>query len=332
MVPGGSEAVFSDWIRILWVSVLTISALLGGGWTLHLYWRQRLLERARWQRELFKDIYLNDGYYGARNKLEYVYSTELAPVLQKRLTNRDIDLSDGEVKLLVELDNFLNVFEHTLYLKEQGLVSGRDLNALFYYWFDIMKSPERGLLRRYLIDFGFNRIMKHLKLSKKDPQFIFFYGTLKGLAAWARLGDEDGNPVYNYIDAASVRNARTHGELRVTRVGNNFYPMLGYLSPDHSGTPKHVFGKLYKLLDVSAAFRELDQFERFDPRRDVANNTFIRTCIQVECLDGEKNEVTGVSDAWIYIFNKAKLKDFLEGKLVPSGDWQENDPNGQAGA
>ena len=23
-----------------------------------------------------------------------------------------------------ELDNFLNVFEHTLYLKEQGLVSG----------------------------------------------------------------------------------------------------------------------------------------------------------------------------------------------------------------
>lgn len=326
-MPGASEAISYDWIRVIWLSLLTISALVGGGWTLYLYRRQRLLERARWQRELFKDIYLNDGSYGARNKLEYVYSRELAPVLQKRLTNRDIELNDHEVELLVQLDNFLNVFEHTLYLKEQGLVSGGDLSALFYYWFDIMKSPERGLLRRYLIDFGFNRIMKHLELSKKDFQFIFFYGTLKHSQAWTKLGD--GNRIYDFIEAGSARNARAPGELRVAKIGNDSYPMLGYMSPDYSGEPKHVFGKIYKLRNVSAAFQKLDPFERFDPRRDVANNSFIRTCIKVECLDDTKTQATGFSDAWIYIFNKAKPEDFLNGTPVPSGDWEENSPSGQ---
>ena len=64
---------------------------------------------------------------------------------------------------------------------------------------------------------------------------------------------------------------------------------------------------------MSAAFQKLDPFERFDPRRDVANNSFIRTCIKVECLDDTKTQATGFSDAWIYIFNKAKPEDFLNG-------------------
>ena len=38
---------------------------------------------------------------------------------------------------------------------------------------------------------------------------------------------------------------------------------------------------------------------------------------------------TGFSDAWIYIFNKAKPEDFLNGTPVPSGDSEENSPSGQ---
>ncbi len=325
----GPSGISHEWMYGFWVSVVTVSAVIGAAWTLYLHKRNRLTERAEWQRELFKYVYLNDKSNGARNKLEYAYAQQLAPVLQKRLTNRDIDLNKEEVELLVELDNFLNVFEHTLYLKEKGVVSDADMDALFYYWFDIMKSEERGLLRRYVIDFGFKRIVKHLALSKDDPQYIFFYGTLKHSRAWTKLGD--GNRIYEFIEAGSVRHARARGELRVANIGNESYPMLGYLSPDYSGEPKHVFGKIYKLVNVSAAFQKLDPFEKFNPRWDLKNNTFIRTCIQVECLDEEKNEVTGVSDAWIYIFNKANPVDFLNGTLVPNGDWEETNSSGQDG-
>jgi hypothetical protein len=303
----------ADWVR-------NAALIAGVVWGLILYNRQRRLEQARWQRELFKDIYLNEKSYDARHKLEYAYTDDLAPILQKRLTNRDIPLKDDEIKLIVQLDNFLNVFENTLYYAKKKLVYGSDLDAILYYWFEIMKSPERGLLRRYLIDFGFRRIVERLELSKSDPQYIFFYGTMRDAEAWTKLRNESGEDLANYISKRSCQPARTAGELRVTQYGDQKFPMLK--AAFGQSAPSYVRGNIYQLIDPSAAFRLIDQFEKFDATHELRDNLFIRNCIQVEIPSKASPEEVEKVDAWLYVFNKHKPDIFNKGSPEPSGYWQ----------
>ncbi|WP_088346381.1 MULTISPECIES: gamma-glutamylcyclotransferase family protein [Rhodomicrobium] len=309
-------------VRSIAAISLILSAIVGGIWALWLYTRQKRLERAKWQRQLFKDVYLNAKSSDARNQLEYFFTEKMAPVLQKRLTNKEITLRDTEVTTLVQLDNFLNIFEHTLYLKEQGFLSDSDLDALFYYWFDVMRSPERGLLRRYLMDFGFKKITKHLALTKGADEFVFFYGTLRDAEMWSKRF-EGGAALQNYIDPASERKARVNGELRANVSGDFSFPMLRYTGGNMADRQRYVYGSAYKLRDRNSAFRMTDKFERFNAEHDPSENLFIRTCVHVECLGPDLNSASSVIDAWIYVFNGFKIDEFRRGEEIASGLWEE---------
>ncbi len=83
------------------------------------YRRAQRLEAARWLQELFREVYLTERFTKVRSTLEYEYSKEVAPLLERRLTNLDIPPTPKELVILEELDALLNYFEFVLTLRRR---------------------------------------------------------------------------------------------------------------------------------------------------------------------------------------------------------------------
>jgi gamma-glutamylcyclotransferase (GGCT)/AIG2-like uncharacterized protein YtfP len=223
-----------------------------------------------------------------RTLFEYSYQDKLASLIERRITNREIALTDDDVSILKELDTLLNYFEHVLYLENDGHMSNGDRQAVFEYWFELMLAPECGGLRRYIDTFGFERIERALCCTQKK-EYIALYGSLmKTFNGVGQLGVEGK---LKYVSKCEISG-------KIYDLGE--YPGLVF----GDGV---VVGELYEICDLSV-FKILDKFERYYPE-DRGNSLFIRTCLKLE-----NSEI----DAWIYAYTN----DISENKRVTSGDWE----------
>lgn len=140
---------------------LSIAAVCAGVWAIYNFRDARRLEAARWMQQMYSDFYNTERFDELRLILEYTYDEELSFLVQKTLTDKDIALTRDEMRQLRLFDNFLNFFENILYLLEQKRVQRKDVNALFDFWFGLMRGDKYGALRGYLA-FGFERMAREL--------------------------------------------------------------------------------------------------------------------------------------------------------------------------
>lgn len=143
-----------DWSAVGQLLVALV-AVAGGGWALYGYRESRRLEAARWLHGIFRDFYVDDRFDDVRWLLNSrTYEQDVVPLLTDRLEN-DRDFADDQRALLRQLDVLLNFFEHLLYLESERHLRMNDREALFGYWFTLMRSDDYELLQRYVRRFGY---------------------------------------------------------------------------------------------------------------------------------------------------------------------------------
>jgi hypothetical protein len=127
--------------------------------------------------DVYRQFYQTDKLdQRARRDFEYEFFNEFAPVMEKSLVY-PVDLNEVDKEKLVRVDALLNFFEHIAYLSENSdFLDIRDMDAMFSFWFRLMKAPTHVVLERYLLD-GFESLQKRLDI-KPQPVLLAAYGTL----------------------------------------------------------------------------------------------------------------------------------------------------------
>lgn len=268
--------------------ILALAAFVAGIWTVYHFRKTRRLEAAKWLRQLFSEFYIESAFFKVRSLLEYHYEDALGPLIEHRITNRDIPISSDDINLLRELDTLLNYFEFILYLEHEGHLSKKDRKALFEYWYDLLNQHSSGGLRRYIARFGFERIATSLNIQSRE--YVAFYGSLMTSMNGANRVNIKNSLVY-------VSSCKISG--MIFDIGE--YP--GLIAGDSI-----VYAELHEVLNLSV-FRELDAFEHYYPN-DNNRSLYTRRCIRLA--------EPGI-DAWVYFYNQD-----VEGKpLISSGNWEQ---------
>ena len=283
--------------------LMAFGAILAGFWTIYNYKKTRRHEAAKWLKQLFDDFYSNCKYKETTRLLEYEYQTILGPLVERRITNKEIQLTSAEKEILSGLDSFLNYFEFILYLKDESHMTIKDVEALFSYWFSILSKDECGGLRRYVSLYGFERIAAYLKCTQDELMVV--YGSLKS----QKLNDSSGsNQVPDHIKKSINSKLQLLGsEAKVSGIMYSItenYP--GLINARNS--PDEISCEVYKIHDLSI-FNDLDKFERYHPEpSERSKSLFIRTC---------RRAINPKNDVWIYEYNR----DVGDATRVSNGVW-----------
>jgi hypothetical protein len=249
--------------------IVILGAGAGSAWAIYQYSRSRQFEAAKWAHSLYNDFYNSERFKQVRLDFEYKYMRTVAPLLQKRVTDRDLALSDEEMWCLQSIDNFLNHFELLLTLVDRDQISRRDALDPFEYWFSLMNQDRCGSLRAY-IGFGYEKIEK--ELGVKPPVGIFL--TESQLASIQRLpqAQERLPAVVRGISSQSSGFSLTSG-------------------PDSCGG---VLLRFSSPSGLSSALKMIDRALDFNPS-SFPHCSFHRTAFRVF---SSKNLTIG--DAWVY--------------------------------
>lgn len=299
------------WSAEAWTAIanmlLAVGAILTGLLAVRTYRKTKRDEAARWLQGMFQDFYLSGQFGDVRRLLEYDYETAAAPLLERRLTNRDIPSTPEEYRVLEELDTLLNYFEQVLYLQDEDHLSASDVEALFDYWFGIMRAPNRAALRRYADCFGWERLARELYAKPReqaersqDGEYVAVYGSLM---------DGQSLPDRPDLDEFLERVGPCKLPGRLFDMGD--YPGL----LEGEGT---VVGELFRFHRplalpgdrALAAFRVLDEYERFDAR-NLKDSLYHRKVMRLPDPD---------IDAWVYLYNHPLRGDEPR---IESGDWRQ---------
>jgi gamma-glutamylcyclotransferase (GGCT)/AIG2-like uncharacterized protein YtfP len=287
------DLIHSSWEANEWSAfgtvLLGLGAITAGAWTLFNYRRSRRAEAAHWLQGVFRDFYLEDRFRKIKLLMEYEYPEKLAPLLERRVTDRHVPVTAEETALLDQLDMLLNYFEHVIYLEREGHFKQRDRQAVFEYWFDLMGADERAAIRRYAAWFGFERVALALKCQKED--YIALYGSLM-----------QGEEIRDKPDL--TKHLRLIG--KATLEGSLFD--LGEYPGMVPGKGR-VCGELYQVVDREA-FEVLDRFERYDAS-NLDDSLYIRRAVRL---------VSPSVDAWVYMYNG----EISEAPHITSGDWSSH--------
>lgn len=253
--------------------LLGVGALAAGAWSIFNYRRNRRAEAARWLQGVFRDFYLEGRFRDIKLVMEYSYSERLGPLLERRITDPHVPVTEHDTALLEQLDTLLNYFEHVLYLEGEKHLTTEDRQAVFEYWFDLMEKGYQAATRRYAAHFGFERVAR--ALNADEAELVVLYGSLMSDVDPEERPDELAT-LLRKIGGATVR-----GEL--FDLGE--YPGL------KSGEGR-VEGELYEVLD-HRAFQVLDGVERYDAT-DPDRSLYIRRLVRL---------VEPPRDAWVYVYN-----------------------------
>ncbi len=269
--------------------LLGLGAIVAGIWTLFNYRKSRRAEAAHWLQGVFKDFYLEDRFRQIKLVIEYDYEERLAPLLERRLTNRDVPLSDEDTLLLEQLDMLLNYFEHVIYLEREGHMTKRDRHAVFEYWFDLMAADKAAAIRRYATRFGFERVTS--VLGDQTADYVALYGSL--------MRDEDIDDRPDLTEHLTfVGEATLKGKL----VDLGDYP--GLIPGDGE-----VHAEYHEVNDFEV-FKAIDRFERYEAT-DPGGSLYVRHAVRM---------LQPKLDAWIYVFNG----DTSAAEPVAHGDWRRH--------
>jgi gamma-glutamylcyclotransferase (GGCT)/AIG2-like uncharacterized protein YtfP len=284
--------------------ILAVGAVGTSLWALFTYRSAKRFEAARWIEGLFREFYLDPRFRMLKQVIQYDFEAQLAPLLERRLTNRDILTRGDERKVLEDVDILLNYFEQLLYLEENGQVKRQDREAFFDYWFELMKGDQHGSLRRYSAVWNYEKIAKELGVPRHE--YVAVYGSLM-----FGLGLPEAPDVQDDLEGPSP--CRIRGQLFDTGLG---YPAL----LPGAGV---VHGELYRVRPLlpdrpaQDLFRKLDEYERYDAA-DLARSLYVRRVVQLE---------DPPVDAWVYVYNQ----DHTNAVLVESGNWRDYRANQSTG-
>ncbi len=142
--------------------ILAAAAVTAGVWSLINYKSAQRSRSADWTNTLIRDFYLDERVKKLREDLEYSFVTRVGPLLDQRITDKSIPLTDPEMELLANLDTLLNYFEMVLYLREEHRIAKNDWRALFSYWLRLISDPAHAPLRRYISHFGFRLLTREI--------------------------------------------------------------------------------------------------------------------------------------------------------------------------
>jgi gamma-glutamylcyclotransferase (GGCT)/AIG2-like uncharacterized protein YtfP len=274
-----------DW-SALGAVVLAVGALIAAGWAAYTFRKAKRAEAARWMVALFRDFYRDETMSRARELIEYDFGDVAGPLLELRVLDRHVRLSELERSQLRDLDLVLNFLEQLIYLEEEGHLLDRDRNVFFEYWFDQLSKPTHAALRRYLRNCGYERCSDLLELEQSE--FLVAYGSLL-----TGLGDETERELREGME--SLGSCRLDGRL----YSRGDFPAL----VPGSGS---VQGELFRVGD-KALFRQLDTLEHYDAGRR-ETSLYRRRCIRLPELE---------VDAWVYYWNKP-VDDLRE---IGDGSW-----------
>ena len=158
--------------------------------------------------------------------------------------------------------------------------------AYFKHWFDLLSDPERGALRRYLVNFGYERLARFARCSQDE--FLLLYGS---------LGSSEATHAELRLDKALQRLGSR--EIRGSLYDLDRYPGLVLGS-------SVVVAELFKIRDRSVLLR-LDEFEEYDHAKP-EQSLFRRTTLQLPRYHSwitDKLHGHPRIDAWIYLYNQS---------------------------
>ena len=257
-------------------------------WAAFTYYKSRELEAARWQKQIFDSLFLSGKFDTVRLALDHDFDKALARKIELSAQDYDDLLAADDRKLLLELDNFLNLLEYLLYLEQdRKQVDANDRHAIFGYWIDLFKSPPYAAIRHYASHYGYERVAA--LIGAGNDTLLILYGSLRR-----------GQPKYAELGLDKALEFVTECEFTA-----DLYD-LGQFPGAVPGTRK-ASGQLYKVVDRSI-FTKLDAYEEFN-RAAPGNSLYVRRCVHVPNL----------GDAWVYWYNRP----VTGRKIVASGKWYE---------
>ena len=322
----------SRWSAEVWSALGTMLVGLGvlvtGAWAVFNYRRSRKAQEAQLLRDAFDTFYMQGQFTAIRLMLEYNYRETLAPLLERRIAERAVPVSQEEQRILCELDNLLNFLELLEYQREKGQFSEDDRDTLFDYWSGLIKSDETAALRCYLAHFGFERIAE--LMGTEQARFVFTYGSLR---ADVRPND-DGPPLMGTalppgFDSSMFGTGPLNGV-----VVSEHALLSGYLLFDTGlGYPAAVRERIRGniaaggVTDVPAVVGTLWEFPEhvdmevvlavLDRYEGIGRLPYRRHLVRVKALGGSSSGVGVLHDAWAYVYKEPPL----QGEQIIGGDW-----------
>ncbi len=266
-----------DWLAAIAPLIAALSILFTGLWGLYTYRGQVRSQASKWAVDLYQGFYKDPLMGKARELVEYEYEEKLKFLLQKRVTNREVSLTENERRDLSRLDYFLNYLEQLRYLEARKVIRKADSAAFFAYWFEVLLHPDLSALRRYLARCGYEGLSEGYGL--RSTEHVIFYGTLVG-----------NSPRQDQLGLRGM--LKRVGP--ITIVGQLFeLPTCpGYLAEGN----REYTAEVYEILD-NRAFAILDEFEEYNPA-DPTLSRFIRQSVWVPELQ---------IDAWLYTISPSAL-------------------------
>lgn len=289
--------------------ITALAIIFAGGWSLKTYYHNKRINAARWLHELGQEFQFSKDLEQGKFLLDFKYKEEVEPLLSSLIIHWNSGLSDSQLETSVELDKVLNQFEHLLYLQSNSHISEQDRDVYFGYWFGLLKKPERGVLRRYCANFGYNQLAESYfpeHHAKQTEEYILIYGTL-----WE--GTEKYLEFEMDMHCLLVANTTLKGCLY--DLGE--YPGLvleADLSEEDQDESSEIPVQLFKInkgtnsknpLNILATIDKYEACNSLDPTSSEYRRTTLSTTLGIG-----SHKV----DAWIYLYNqstkgKSKIKD-----------------------
>ena len=235
---------------------VNIAAVFAGGWAIYTYKKSKRAEATKRIFDMYNSFYTNEKYFWARDVFEHEYIEIVAPLLEKRVTDRHIKLTKQEVENLRRLDLMFNFFEHLIYLEEQHILERSDREVFFEYWFDFFSYPERGGLRRYFAKCGYERLALYTN-SRKDEYLAL------------------SKPQIEKIESVG-------GKIELPTIHESDY-LSDFVEMDSPSSEKYM---VFLVEDVKN-IRKLDGFLGFDPtnigKSELARTNYRMSLSRVDC-------------------------------------------------
>jgi hypothetical protein len=274
--------LFSVWHALQWYAfgqvVLAGAAVFTGVSAGIAYRRAKRSEAARWLHEFFLTFHTRADILSARDVLNYDYQESLGPVLELRVTDRHVALSQSERELLRQVDLVLNYFEEILYLVDERHLRPQDRDLFFSYWLGLVRIPERAGLRRYIARCGYERLA-----SWCDAGRLTEYVVLPELGSGS-------------IDPSSI-GIRYLDDCRLRAEDSVLVHPLAF-----SPGPEDCSGRIYQV-EKATAFLELDRLIGYDAGMR-ADCEIVRRCVRVKEPGW---------DCWVYVPAGADVDSLGEG-------------------
>ena len=282
-------------------------ALVTAIWVLFRYNKSRRLEAAQWLHDLYSEFYLSDRFKFIKNIIEYEYDSKLAHLIERRMNDRQVPINSDQLKIMDELDTFLNYLEHLLGLESIGLITKKEREIIFDYWPRMFNYDGHAALRLYIAICGYEQLDKELSLSMNEN--MVFYGSLRESILDPRAPSKEG--LLHYIGPCKIRgilvDQGSYPGILIDKSSNNIlhlkrrYPISDYVED------KLVVGDVYRIISPRA-FKIFDEWEEYDPE-NMHSSPYVRRLIRLS---------DPAIDAWIY---EAQFVDD-EYIRVDSGDWR----------